>query len=99
MAGLWESWRDEEDQRLRSFTIITTDANEATRDVHDRMPVILSPPDYDLWLNPDFDEQEPLQSLLEPYDPNDTVLDPVSMHVNNSRHDDPECIEIQQELF
>jgi putative SOS response-associated peptidase YedK len=99
MAGLWESWRDETDQQLRTFSIITTDANETTREIHDRMPAILSPLDYDVWLNPEFDEQESLQSLLEPYDPNDIVLDPVSTHVNNSRHDDPECIEIQQELF
>lgn len=99
MAGLWESWRDEEDQRLRTFTIITTNANETTCEVHDRMPVILSPLDYELWLNPEFEEQEPLQSLLQPYDPNDVVLDPVSTHVNNSRHDDPECIEIQGDLF
>ena len=63
------------------------------------MPVILSPLDYDLWLNSDFDEQETLQSLLEPYDPNDVILDPVSTHVNNSRHEGRECIEIQRELF
>ena len=42
-AGLWETWRDHESgEILRSFTIITTQANDMVSPIHNRMPVILS---------------------------------------------------------
>ena len=52
-AGLWERWQAPEDEVIESCTILTTDANDLTQPIHDRMPVILHPKDYDLWLDPD----------------------------------------------
>ena len=52
-AGLWEKWQAPEDEVIESCTILTTDANDLTRPIHDRMPVILKPEDYDLWLDPE----------------------------------------------
>ena len=90
-AGLWESWRDA--QEIRSCTIITTEANELVGDIHNRMPVILAPEDYSLWLDPDFKEREALTSLLRPY-PNDAMeAYPVSRRVNSPSNNVPDCIE------
>ena len=90
-AGLWESWRDGEE--IRSCTIITTDANELVGEIHNRMPVILPPEDYSLWLDPDFKEREALTSLLRPH-PNDAMeAYPVSRRVNSPSNNAPNCIE------
>jgi putative SOS response-associated peptidase YedK len=102
LAGLWEQWwdnRERDGEPLETCTIITTEANELSQPIHDRMPVILDATDYDLWLDPDAQDKEPLQALLQPYDASQLRADPVSTHVNNVRHDDPQCIEVQPELF
>ena len=92
MAGLWESWHTGQEDAVESFTVITTEANEAMATVHDRMPVIVSPDDFEMWLDPEFEGQAPLQSLLRPYESDDLTLVPVSTIVNSPRNDDPECI-------
>lgn len=91
-AGLWESWKGS-DPPLQSATIITTDANEATRPVHDRMPVILRPDDYAQWLDPANADLDGLQSLLVPWEHDELQIDRVSTLVNNARHEDPACVE------
>jgi putative SOS response-associated peptidase YedK len=50
LAGLWDAWKSPEGFWLQSYTIITTDPNEAMATIHDRMPVILDPREYDEWL-------------------------------------------------
>ena len=80
-------------------SIITTEANEATRKIHDRMPVILDRDDYELWLDHDFEGAEPLKSLLTPYAGDDLQMHAVSTFVNNPRHESERCIERQRELF
>ncbi len=102
MAGLWEHWegKDEQgqDQTIESFTIITTDANDAVKDLHNRMPAIISDPhDFGFWLDPDTDDEGKLQKLLAPCDP--IILDcyPVSRYVNNARNKGKECIESEAE--
>ena len=62
-------------------------------DIHDRMPVILSPADYDLWLDPEFQDKEKLQSLLRPYPADEMTAYPVSTFVNNPRNENPACVE------
>jgi putative SOS response-associated peptidase YedK len=52
-AGLWDAWKDPNGGWLQSFSIITTDANELMEPVHNRMPVILKPADYERWLTRD----------------------------------------------
>ena len=89
-AGLWESWKN--GREIRSCAIITTEANELVGEVHNRMPVILHPEDYELWLDPDFGEKEPLADLLRPYPANEMEAYPVSRRVNSPSNDDPDCV-------
>lgn len=66
-AGLWDAWKDPATgEYLETFAIITTTPNELTGKVHDRMPVILKPSDYDRWLERGIPEQPPVD-LLRPY--------------------------------
>ena len=93
-AGLWEQWRPAASaETLESCVIITTGANELTRSVHDRMPVILDESDYDLWLDPGVEDRGQLEPLLTPYERDELTAEPVSTHVNNPRHDDATCLE------
>jgi putative SOS response-associated peptidase YedK len=87
-AGLWESYLD-----LETCTIITTTANSLLAPVHDRMPVILTPEQYDRWLDPRIEQSEVLLSLLKPYPPELMQAVPVSRRVNAAQFDDPSCIE------
>ena len=79
-AGLWESWQN--GKEIRSCTIITTAPNEVAAPIHDRMPVIVHPEDYEMWLDPDFDEREPLTTLLKPFPAEAMEAYPVSRRVN-----------------
>ena len=90
-AGLWESWQN--GREIRSCTIITTSPNEVAAQVHNRMPVILHPEDYEMWLDPDFDEREPLTTLLKPFPAEAMEAYPVSRKVNRPANNDPEVIE------
>ncbi|MGA8619261.1 MAG: SOS response-associated peptidase, partial [Candidatus Sulfotelmatobacter sp.] len=67
-AGLWERWRDPGGQWVKSFSILTTTPNAVTSAVHDRMPVILDPDNYDLWLDPGMQNVAAISELLKPYD-------------------------------
>lgn len=89
-AGLWEHWQ-REDESIASCTILTTQANEVLQPIHDRMPVILAPENYDLWLDP-ATPAERLHSLLHPYAAEAMKSYQVSPLVNSPRHDRPECI-------
>jgi len=97
-AGLWEEWRPPQGpsalaQTIQSCTILTTAPNELMRGVHDRMPVILAPQDYDLWLDPGFSRVEELQPLLRPYPAQAMRRYRVSPRVNQVKNDDPTCAE------
>lgn len=92
-AGLWEHWQSSEGDTIDSCTILTTEPNDLLRSFHDRMPVILEPKDYDRWLDPTLQDPEKLQPLLRPYDAEKMSSYPVSLEVNNPRHDSPDCIE------
>jgi putative SOS response-associated peptidase YedK len=91
-AGLWERW-SRGDSPIDSCTIVTTDANEVVGSIHDRMPVILSPADYGLWLDPDVQDSKKLEQLLVPYTGEAMAAWPVSTRVNNPKADDPRCVE------
>lgn len=90
-AGIWEHWRNPEGQVVRSFAIITTDANERIAEIHDRMPVMLRREDEDTWLDPTRPESA-LLSLLAPYDAERTALHRVDVRVNSVKNDDPACM-------
>lgn len=92
LAGLWEVWHDAEGEPMRSFTIITTDPNDTMAAVHDRMPVILDPSAWDVWLGPEPLDDAECQALLGPA-PNDLlVLDQVSTKVNSPRNEGADLI-------
>lgn len=91
-AGLWEQWQSLEGEEIATCTILTTNANELMLSVHHRMPVILHPKDYDLWLNPQFSASDTLQQLLQPYSPEAMTAYPVSTVVNSPKNNNPDCI-------
>ncbi|MFL6232278.1 MAG: SOS response-associated peptidase [Thermoanaerobaculia bacterium] len=94
-AGLWSAWRDQEHggQLVETFTILTTSPNDLMRPLHDRMPVILSKENFDLWLDPKMEDAEKLQPLLVPYAADDFEAFPVSRAVNSPANDFAGCIE------
>jgi putative SOS response-associated peptidase YedK len=92
-AGLWEHWDDPEGGARDSCTILTTTANLVVGAIHNRMPVILAPQDYALWLDPAVQAADRLQPLLHPYPAEEMLAYPVSLRVNNPGNDSPECIE------
>jgi putative SOS response-associated peptidase YedK len=91
-AGLWDIWFDAEGQPLRSCTIITTTANETMAPVHNRMPVVLSPEDWDEWLRPGQLPVTRLNEMLVPAPPDLLVFHPVGRAVNKALNDGPELI-------
>ncbi|MGF1570175.1 MAG: SOS response-associated peptidase [Nodosilinea sp.] len=92
-AGLWERWENGNGDVIESAVIITTVANEVLNPIHERMPVILEPEDYDDWLDSTVEKGQHLQALLRPYQAKIMVSFPVSTAVNNPRHDSPDCIQ------
>ena len=93
MAGLWEHWTGPDGAAVETCAILTTEANELLRPIHARMPVIVAPGDFDLWLDPELAMPELLAPLLRPFDPAAMAARAVSRHVNNVRNDDPACLE------
>jgi len=94
LAGLWSGWHHPEtDQVIRSFTIVTTTANRLLSSIHNRMPVVLAPKDWDLWLDPANQATEELTGLLQPSGDDELVLVRVRSLVNNVRNNGPELIE------
>ena len=93
MAGLWESWRSPAGERLRSFAIVTTAANALLAPVHDRMPVILGPENWPLWLGEAPANPAHLKALLAPYPADDMVIWPVDRRVGNVKNNDPSLVE------
>lgn len=91
-AGLWEHWEGAEGEVIESCTILTTEANDVLRPIHDRMPVILDPKDYDQWLDPKVQNPDSLKPLLQPYRSEEMIVYPVSTKVNSPKIDSPECI-------
>lgn len=93
MAGLWEHWTSPDGTEIPSCTLLTTTANDRIRSIHDRMPVILSPDDYDRWMDPAEQRPEAVAPLLRPYPSDAMEAYPVSTYVNKPTNDDPHCIE------
>jgi len=109
-AGLWESWKSKDapaakdasaadSLALESCTIVTTSASKALASLHDRMPVILDPGDYALWLDPKMQDPAAIGHLIVPNDDEAIIAEPVTTHVNRVANDDPACIEVQRALF
>jgi putative SOS response-associated peptidase YedK len=93
-AGLWERWKDPAGgTMLESCTIVTTDAAESIRKIHERMPVVLEAADWDRWLDTAFSDTAKLTGMLAPCDPKILEAWPVSREVNAPRNQGPGLIE------
>lgn len=90
-AGLWDRWKSPQGDVIESCSIITTTPNSLLTDIHDRMPVILRPDDYDLWLGPAFANTASLSEMLRPFEAGEMRRFPVSTRVNNALNDDADC--------
>lgn len=89
-AGLWEGWRAPDGEVLRTFTIITTEANAVLAPIHARMPVVLEPADWPAWLGETSGDPA---GLMRPAGEDVLRAWPVSTRVNNVRNDGPELLE------
>jgi putative SOS response-associated peptidase YedK len=90
-AGLWDRWTNPQREVIESCSILTTTPNSLLADIHDRMPVILTPDDYHLWLDPAFRDTASVSEMLRPLDPAQMRRYPVSTRVNNVQNDDADC--------
>ncbi|MBD3190744.1 MAG: hypothetical protein GF308_08870 [Candidatus Heimdallarchaeota archaeon] len=97
LAGLWDRWEDPMGGTvIESCTILTTEANELLKPIHKRMPAIISPDNYDLWLNPTMNRPDRLNPLLQPFESSAMIIYPVSSYANNSQNEGPKCIKKQK---
>jgi putative SOS response-associated peptidase YedK len=90
IAGIWENWKDPSTgDWVRTFAIITTDANSLIAEIHERMPAILSPADYTRWLS---DEPDP-HEMLRPF-PSETMrMWAISSRVSKPENDEASILE------
>jgi putative SOS response-associated peptidase YedK len=101
----WDRWRDASGKAVETCLILTTTPNAVTATVHDRMPVILHPDCYDLWLDPGMKDVTAASELLKPYDDRLMRFYPISTRINHVANDDEECsapvevAQIQDRLF
>lgn len=104
-AGIWDRWCDPSGKILETCSILTTTPNAVTQSVHERMPVILDPDQYDRWLDPGMRDAGVVSELLRPFDARLMRSFPVSARVNHAAHDDEQCsvpvelVQVQSELF
>ena len=87
-AGLWDGWKNVEGKWVRTCSILTTPPNALTANVHDRMPVILHPDSYDLWLDPGMNDGGTASELLKPFDARQMGCHTVSTRINHVANDD-----------
>jgi putative SOS response-associated peptidase YedK len=92
IAGIWERWTAPDGARLESCALLTTEANERIAALHDRMPAILAPAQYALWLDPAQDVAA-LRALLAPLASDALALRPVGTRVNRIENDDPALLD------
>jgi putative SOS response-associated peptidase YedK len=90
-AGLWDGWKDSSGQWVKTCSILTTTPNAVTSAIHNRMPVILEPDSYDLWLDPGMQDVAAISELLKPCDARQMRSYPVSTRINRVANDDEEC--------
>lgn len=91
-AGLYEFWQNPTGERIATCTILTTEANQAIAGIHPRMPVILTPETYALWLDKSVTDPRQLQPLFQAWPAAETAYYPVSEAVNQVRCNGPECL-------
>jgi putative SOS response-associated peptidase YedK len=104
-AGLWDRWKDTGGNWVKTCSILTTTPNAVTAPIHDRMPVIIDPDAYDLWLDPGMQNVAAISELLKPYGTRQMRCYPISSRINHVANDDVECsrpvelVQAQNRLF
>jgi len=104
-AGLWDRWKDTGGNWVKTCSILTTTPNAVTAPIHDRMPVIIDPDAYDLWLDPGMQNVAAISELLKPYGARQMRCYPISNRINHVANDDVECsrpvelVQAQNRLF
>jgi putative SOS response-associated peptidase YedK len=96
LAGVWERWISNDGEVVESCAILTQPSRPPVEAIHDRMPLVLEKEAWDRWLDPALVDADALAPLLAPTSP-ELVAFPVGSHVNDPRHDDPACLQPQQE--
>ena len=89
-AGLWESWPAPDGTAMKSFTIITTTANELLKPLHGRMPVLLAPDRWAAWLGETATTDAEIKNMLKPYPGTGMTFWPVDRRVGNVRNNSPD---------
>jgi putative SOS response-associated peptidase YedK len=90
LAAIWENWKEPASgEWIRTFAVVTTDANELVAEIHDRMPVILAPADYARWLGEEADPRD----LMRPFPAGPMRMWPISTRVNKPENDDQSIVE------
>ncbi len=92
-AGLWERWEKGPADPLETCAILTIAPNMVMEPIHHRMPVILQPKDYEIWLDCHIRDPQHLSPLLQPYPAEEMEAFPVSPLVNNPKNDHASCIQ------
>jgi putative SOS response-associated peptidase YedK len=92
IAGLWEHWSSSDGSEIESCTLLTTEPNDLLGPLHNRMPVLVDPANFDMWLDAKSYQGADVQQLLRPFSDEEMTFYPVSTHVNNPRNEDPSCI-------
>lgn len=90
-AGIWSEWTTKEGDKLKTYSIMTTEPNKVMQDIHNRMPVILHEEEYEAWLTP-MDDRQVLEPLLRPYEDSNLETYEVSKAVNNVRNNTPDLL-------
>jgi len=85
MAGLWETWKSPDGVIIHSCSVVTTEANEIMKPIHDRMPVILNRDEEKIWLNPAIQDPAELSALIRPFEPEQMETFIVSNQVNSPK--------------
>jgi putative SOS response-associated peptidase YedK len=91
-AGLWDRWQAGTGEALETAAILTTQANDLLRPVHERMPVILPREHYQAWLDPHFQSVDQLEALLRPFPAERMNAVAVGDYVNDARHEGEQCL-------
>jgi putative SOS response-associated peptidase YedK len=92
LGGVWDLWKNPLGVRLESYAVVTTETNELLASLHDRMPLIIGPQDYDRWLDLG-DSQRPPVDLLRPFDSDLMKIWRVKPDVGNVRNNRPDLID------
>jgi len=92
-AGLYQHWHAPDETVIESCTILTAAANDLMKPIHDRMPIIVAPADFPLWLDNITYKPKQLEKLLQPFPADKMIAYPVSTFVNSPRNNTPQCLE------